>query len=822
MGEIKRSFDTALAQQQQQKLCFSDKVCIVCRVFSGHGDCADFKGYLIFVVDLSELVNGSKKDLQYNILLNYGLSTSVCGLDSTLYLVESLSCSESRKVHTLDVVTKHQCLKLRAKHLGSLPPMFGTKRFALIASIPSTKKILVFSSQFKVFMHTPNLADDDDGFGGDSDEDIDFEMYDVGTNTWEKLPPLIILKVYGNGNFTNPSFFLLHGAEETEIPRNAWDEDFGIYEISRYTLIDEDVFLVQLTCGIMLTLDLKSPSKGWKLCDEGMVTKPSSDQNLFVINEKTQMPWCAYDIRGDRKFGNAVAFPLSSFSEDDPLKDAPDSTITLLEGDKAKGHVCIMQGGVSRKSKHPQMVMDVGNVQGEVVASCRFEVPHRIKDFAPICMFVCHPKQRMGVIKRSLDGAVVQHQQKLCFSDKVCFVCRVFPRQHDFRSSGHLIFVVDLSELVNGSEKELQYNYHLNYGFGMSACGLDSTLYFVQFSGWTMSRTVHTLDVETKHQGLKLGADDLGSLPPMLGPKRSAQIASIPRTKKILVFSTEYRVFFHNPNLAGDNNDDVDVSIVDDDDFDDDDVVVVDDVFDDDDDHDEFVEFVDFEMYDIGTNTWEKLHPPIFRKSYGGNNPYFFLLHGAEETEIPRNAWHADFEFYDISRSTFINEDVFLVQLTCGIKLTLDLKSPSKGWKLYDEGMVIKPSSDQDLFIVNERSRVPWCASDIGGDGKFGNAVAFPLSSFSEDDPVKPHPLSTITSLESDEAKGHVCILQGGVSRKSRHLQLVMDVGNVQGEVVASCRFKVPREVKWFEPFSMFVYHPKQSDTEDQALLPHL
>ncbi|XP_057788869.1 uncharacterized protein LOC131005800 [Salvia miltiorrhiza] len=811
-------FDTALAQQQQQKLCFSDKVCIVCRVFSGHGDFPDFKGYLIFVVDLSELVNGSKKDLQYNILLNYGLSTSVCGLDSTLYLVESLSCSESRKVHTLDVVTKHQCLKLRAKHLGSLPPMLGPKRFAIIASIPSTKKILVFSSQFQVFFYNPNSTDDDDddGFVDDFDEYVDFEMYDVGTNTWEKLPPLIILKVYGNGNFTNPSFFLLHGAEETEIPRNAWDEDFGIYEISRYTLIDEDVFLVQLTCGIMLILDLKSPSKGWKLYDEGIVTKPSSDQNLFVVEEKIRMPWCASDIGGDRKFGNAVAFPLSLFREDDALKVYPCSTITLLEG-----HVCIVQGGVSRKSKHPQMVMDVGNVQAEVVASYRFVVPHRIKDFAPLYMFVCHPKQRMGEIKRSLDGAVVQHQQKLCFSDRVCFVCRVSPCKRDFDSSGHLIFVVDLSELVKGSEKELQYNYHLNYGFGMSACGLDSTLYFVQYGGWTMSRTVHTLDVETKHQGLKLGADDLGSLPPMLGPKRFALIASIPRTKKILVLSSRYKVFFHNPNLAGDIND-ADVSLVydDDDDFDDDDVVA-DDVFDDDDD-DEFVEFVDVEMYDIGTNTWEKLPPPIIRKFYGGKNPYFFLLHGAEETEIPRNARDEDFEIYEISRYTFIDDDAFLVQLTCGIKLTLDLKSPSKGWKLYDDGMVTKPSSDQNLFIVNEKSRVPWCASDIGGDGKFGNAVAFPLSSFSEDDPVKPHPLSTITSLESDEGKGHVCILQGGVSRKSKCLQLVMDVGNVQGEVVASCRFEVPHRIKWFEPFSMFVYHPKQSDTEDQALLPHL
>ncbi|XP_057788868.1 uncharacterized protein LOC131005799 [Salvia miltiorrhiza] len=784
MDEIKRSFDGAVAQQQ--KLCFSDRVCIVCR----HRDYDDFNGYFIFVVDLSELVNGSKGVLHYDILLNYDLSMSVCGLDSTLYFVESLSCSESRKIHILDVETRRQCLKLRAKDLLSLAPMLGPKRLARIASMPRTKKIIVFSSQFQVFLYNPNLADD--GFTDEFDEYIDFETYDVGTNTWEKIPPLVILKVYGNGNFMNPSFFLLHGAEKIEIPRNAWDEDFGIYEISRYTLIDEDVFLVQLDCGIMLTLDLKSPSKGWKLYDEGMVTKPSSDQDLFLVEDKIRMPWCASDIRGDRKFGNAVAFPLSLFGEDDMFKVYPCLTITPLEGDQSKGHVCIVQGGVSRKSKYPQMVMDVGNVQAEVVASCRFEVPHRIKDFAPLCMFVCPPKQRMGEIKRSFDGAVAQQQQELCFSDRVCFVCHVFPRHHecdccaDF--NGYLICVVDLSELLNGSKKDLQYNILLKYGgLYMSVCGLDSTVYFVESGRCSESRTIHTLDVETKHQGLKLDADDFGSLPPMLGRKHFALIASIPRSKKILVFSSKFRTVCYNPFSIG---------------YD-------------------FDGFIDFEMYDVGTNTWEELPPPIIRR-HKCNNPSFFLLHGAEETEIPRTARDRDFIMYEISRYTLIDEDVFLVQLSCGVVLTLDLKSPSEGWKLYDEGMVTKSSSDQNLFVVKEKDQMPWCASDIRGDREFGNAVAFPLSSFSEDDPLKGVPYSNITSLESDKAKGHVCVLQGGVSRKSRHPQFVMDVVNAQAEVVASCRFEVPHSIKWFLPMCMFVYHPKQSHTEDQALLHHL
>ncbi|XP_057788932.1 uncharacterized protein LOC131005847 [Salvia miltiorrhiza] len=573
MGEIKGSFDEAVAQ----KLCFSDRVCIVCR----HHDYDYFNGYLIFVIDLCELVNGSKGVLQYNILLNYDLSMSVCGLDSTLYFVESLSCSVIPNIYILDVETKHQRLKLRPKHLQCLPPMLGPKRFLRIASIPRAKKILVFSSQFQVLLYNPNLADD--GFVDDFDEHIDFEMYDVGSNTWEKLPPLIILKVYSNGNFMNPSFFLLHEAEKTEIPRTAWDEDFGIYEISRYTLIDEDVFLVQLTCGVMLTLDLKSPSKGWKLYDEGMVTKPSSDQNLFVVEDKFRMPWCASDIRGDRKFGNAVAFPLSLFGEDDALKVYPCSIITHLESDKAKGHVCIVQGGVSRKSKHPQMVMDVGNLQGEVVASYRFEVQHRIKCFTPLCMFVCHPKQRMGEIKRSFDGAVAQQQQKLRFSDRVCFVCSVDPKYGRYGCGcdccdgfkGDLIFVVDLSELVNGSKKYLQYNILLNHGLSCSVCGLDSTLYFVDSPDSSESPTVYTLDVETKHQGLKLGLDDLGSLPPMLGPKCCARIASIPSTKKILVFSS--MLYNTITTFFGDG---------------------VDPGFDKD---------IDFEMYDVGTNTWEKL-----------------------------------------------------------------------------------------------------------------------------------------------------------------------------------------------------------------------
>ncbi|XP_057788464.1 uncharacterized protein LOC131005481 [Salvia miltiorrhiza] len=387
MGEMERSFDGAVAQ----KLYFSDRVCFVCRVLPRLRDreSADFKlrGYLIFVVDLSELVNGSnsKGVLHYNILLNYGLSMSVCGLDSTLYFVES--CPKTLTVQTLDVETKHQGLNLElgADDLGSLPPMLGPKRCALIASIPRTKKILVFSSKFEVFPYDPNFADD----GFDRYVDFDFEMYDVRTKIWEKLPPLVIRKFKCNGNSMDPFFSLLHGAEVTEIPRNARDRDFRTYQISRYTLIDEDVFLVQLTCGVMLTLDLKSPSKGWKLYYEGMVTKPSSDQNLFVVEDKTEMPWCADDIRGDRKFGNAVVFPLSSFSEDDPLKDAPELTITALE---AKGHVCIVQGGVSRKSRYGQVIMDVVNVQAEVVASCRFEVPHKIYWFEPLRIFVYHPK----------------------------------------------------------------------------------------------------------------------------------------------------------------------------------------------------------------------------------------------------------------------------------------------------------------------------------------------------------------------------------------------------------------------------------------------
>ncbi|XP_057792919.1 uncharacterized protein LOC131009538 [Salvia miltiorrhiza] len=226
--------------------------------------------------------------------------------------------------------------------------------------------------------------------------------------------------------FLHESGYVEAGKRGTEIPRDAFASRqilFHEFQILKYTFVHTESsslfsaslsLLVELTCGLMLTLDLDTPSKAWKLVYDGMrvaLKPPRTQGNFFIIADHYHEMWCLSDIGKQSKLASAEksplssCFPLSSFGEEDPVKSLVGSSLTplpSLENDdddkqkqKKKQYFCIVQGAVSRNSKLPRVVMDVVDAQAappQSVASCRFGVPtHKCKRFLPYCIFPYHP-----------------------------------------------------------------------------------------------------------------------------------------------------------------------------------------------------------------------------------------------------------------------------------------------------------------------------------------------------------------------------------------------------------------------------------------------
>ncbi|KAL6560890.1 hypothetical protein OROHE_006067 [Orobanche hederae] len=326
---------------------FSEKVCFICRFVARTDDKYGKHGFYVFVVDLSELVGRGMKVLKPNFRLQFDIGMSVSAIGSTLYFTNALfeNSDEIAKVYSLDILTVNQAQAqvVSAADFCTLPCMSGKKHWPLITSIPSTKKLLVFSSVYAVHRV----------FRGRSGY-VHFEMFDVETNSWEELPQFDIQIPIGHGYDSGLVYFKEHYR----------------YEICGYTLIDEGaVFLVHLSCGVKLTLNLDSAYKSWQLYNEDMV-------HSRIL--------CMYPYG----CGDVVQVPRSLHDENDPVKRIY-FALTAIDGEDC---VCVVRGGISKHSKHARVTLDVVNLLAQnLLASFSFVVEeNKFKYFIPLFTFVYH------------------------------------------------------------------------------------------------------------------------------------------------------------------------------------------------------------------------------------------------------------------------------------------------------------------------------------------------------------------------------------------------------------------------------------------------
>ncbi|KAH6768483.1 hypothetical protein C2S51_013819 [Perilla frutescens var. frutescens] len=368
------------AKRQKQ---VSGKVCFVCRCWGR--DANDFDGFRVFILELSDCANGFIGDLNANISIEYPGGLSICGFDSTIFMVPFGNGREIEPVYFIKLQPPPQSVStLSSDDLQTLPArMLAPKRAALVAHVPHTRKILVCSrvQTLSSGIGNPTVSLVNKRCG---DELIDCEMFDAEANSWIKLPRIYIrFTSYSGRCFLQ--FFDLQTKSWTEIPGiTSWDP---IFRIMRHTFIHKCTFLVETDLKVCFSLDLDSPSKGWKLYNRNDIT---NDKKLYVVESSSSINWCASQIGGSSTFGSFIRFPLSTFDVEDDVKHRHSRlAITLLEG--KTDHVCFLNGGVGKNTKFAKMIMDVVNLQAEAVASFRFQLTQKWKRFFPVCMFHYHP-----------------------------------------------------------------------------------------------------------------------------------------------------------------------------------------------------------------------------------------------------------------------------------------------------------------------------------------------------------------------------------------------------------------------------------------------
>ncbi|KAL6546147.1 hypothetical protein OROGR_010021 [Orobanche gracilis] len=140
---------------------------------------------------------------------------------------------------------------------------------------------------------------------------------------------------------------------------------------------------------------------------------------------------------------------------------------------------------------------------------------------------------------------------------------------------------------------------------------------------------------------------------------------------------------------------------------------------------------------------------------------------------------------------------VFLVQFSCGVKLTLDLNPAYKSWQIYNEDVV--------------RGRI-FCMYPYGC-----RDVQIPRSLHDENDPVK----RTYYALTALDGEDRMCIVRGGISRRSKHARVTLDLVDLFPQnLLASFNFVVEEnKFKFFIPLFTFVYHhPKYFQLSEEQV----
>ncbi|KAL6542225.1 hypothetical protein OROGR_011711 [Orobanche gracilis] len=359
------------------------------------------------------------------------------------------------------------------------------------------------------------------------------------------------------------------------------------------------------------------------------------------------------------------------------------------------------------------------------------------------------------------------------FAEKVCFICDFTNWDYDYdesrkmRKSGIYVFIEDLSKLVDGCMEDLKPKVTIDFDDAMSIAAIDSTLYFTNiiFNYRASPPTIYSRDIQTLTPDQLVGADNFCTLPCMLGKKRWPRLASIPGSKKLLVFSSVFsaypRGFPFRPH-----------------------------------------DYAHFEMFDEETNSWKKLPQFLVRKSSSTCGRYLLHLSDAEEETIQISIGPRDFRddiddytykiyAYALSLTDEGRKAVFLVQLTCGgLMLALDLDPVSKSWRLYDE--------DRDGVAHS------WVYPQ---GGKRDAAFRAPKLLSAEDDKVK-RVCYAATDMDGEK---RVCIVRAGTGGCSKHGLVTLDVVNLMAgkDVLASYNFVMEKKFKFFIPMFAFLYHPK-------------
>ncbi|KAL6549239.1 hypothetical protein OROHE_009084 [Orobanche hederae] len=344
------------------------------------------------------------------------------------------------------------------------------------------------------------------------------------------------------------------------------------------------------------------------------------------------------------------------------------------------------------------------------------------------------------------------------FAEKVCFICDFTNWVYDcdesgkkMRKSGFYVFVEDLSKLEEGCMEDLKPKVTIDFDDAMSISAIDSTLYFtnVIFNYCpTFSPTIYSRDIQTLAPDQVVGADDFCTLP----------------SSSFLLCLLRYaypRGFPFRPH-----------------------------------------DYAHFEMFDVETNSWEKLPQFLVRQCSTSCAYLLHLCNEAEETieiSIPPRDFSYGYDKYKIYAYAVSLTDeegrkaVFLVQLTCGgvtLALDLDLDSKSKNWRFYD--------GDRDGVAHS------WVYPQ---GGKRDAAFRAPKVFSAEDDKVK-RVCYAATDMDGEKL---VCIVRAGIGGRSRHGLATLDVVNLMAEkdVLASYNFVMEKKFKNFIPMFAFLYHPK-------------
>lgn len=288
-------------RKKMKKKKTSSEVCLICAgvPYAGSGAGANDEGDRLHVYVLN-LNSNSAQDTDIPAVPVLRIKDceeffAYCVVNSTIYFFEGVGYDRvwRKSVYFYKLSGSQPTVPtpvLEYTMLHKAAPMKFVKYTPIAVPTPDRKSILVFSGKVVI---------DSSVFGLDSSECMNFELYDLATNTWQVLPDL--------SPYLNTAASHSHAKGYTAPSRSQAKGPRCVVQIIAHAFLNESTFFIQTDADDdmrMFTLHLKSP-KCWKPMVHnilGGMHRPFMDE-FFVVRDRLCLDaYEAYDIHSMKHF----------------------------------------------------------------------------------------------------------------------------------------------------------------------------------------------------------------------------------------------------------------------------------------------------------------------------------------------------------------------------------------------------------------------------------------------------------------------------------------------------------------------------------------